>query len=98
MYTSYADSHKTVSRAAAVDRANRQYEAPAITLVQETQQQQPEAGAQRTGAYRTKTTLARDLRRDAKHNINYETVLVQLPKQINQSFSFKMRIHTTERR
>ena len=47
------------------------------------------------GAYNTKTTLARDLRRDAK--LQSIAVLVQLPKHKDPFFSFKMRRHITER-
>ena len=61
-----------------IEQIKRQHEAPAITLVQETQQQLAETAAWRTCMYRAKPTLARELGLDTKGNIHYDTVLVQL--------------------
>ena len=67
LYTLGADRLSTASRAA-VDGSYRECQAPVTTLVQLSQQQQAAAAeaAQRTGTYRTISTLARDLRRYAK--------------------------------
>ena len=68
-----------------------------ITLVMETKQQ-AQVAAQRTGTYRTKTTLARDLRRDVTQYMKYETALAQLSKQMRKSFRSKKYQDVQERR
>lgn len=95
LYPSHTDRNKTVCWAA-VDRDNRQYEAPATTLAQQAQQQQEAAAAPtealRTGTYYTKPTLAAELRRGAEH-----VSIARLYRLMYPSFGFMIRRRITQR-